>query len=343
MDRKLNIIILAVLMACLRGNGQTLAPVKILSVETGPIEQTVQGYGTIEPLPEKNIAVTADSPMRILDILVKPGEQVSKGQMVVKLQRDHSLDVAVSKAHISLQKDSIDYHRAITLYDSGVIPKVKLENARNSYQLSKADYELQRKQLDYALQNSELRSPIQGVVTSVSGAVGQIADPANPILRIVNLYRMIAIIGIEIEDIGKIREGQPARITIPNLPDSPPFHGIVSKLNREIDPATQLINIWVEINNPDSLLQPGMFAEARIVVDQAKHALVVPRTAVLKDSAGPYLYIVSDSIAQKIQVRTGIENDSLVQILHGLKKGEQVVYQGNYELEDSMKVRIIRQ
>jgi RND family efflux transporter MFP subunit len=320
--------------------GQTIAPVKVKNARITSIFTTVQGYGTIEPLPEDNIPLTADAPMRILEINVKPGEPVKKGELVVKMQRDHSLDVAVNKAKISMQKDSIDYKRAITLYDSGVIPRVKLENAKNDFEISQADYELQKKQLDYSIQNSELRSPISGVVTSVNGEVGQISDPTAPILRIVNLQHMIAIIGIEIEDISKIRVGQSVNVTIPNLPNSPVFKGKVSKLNREIDPATQLINVWVSLNNSDEFLQPGMFAEAGIIVKQDSTALTIPRSAVLSDSKGSYVFVVRDDTAHKIRIKTGIQNDSLVQVLKGMKKGEPVVYQGNYELEDSMEVKV---
>jgi membrane fusion protein, multidrug efflux system len=340
MGRKLMMVSVLIFLFCDLTLGQTVAPVKVKAARITSIFATVQGYGTIEPLPEDNIPLTVVSPMRILEITVKPGEEVKKGELVVKLQRDHSLDAAVDKAKISMEKDSIDYNRAITLYDSGVIPRVKLEDAKNDFDISRADYDLQKKQLDYAIQNSELRSPINGVVTSVNGEVGQIADPAAPILRIVNLQHMIAIIGTEIEEISKIRVGQSVNVTIPNLPNSPVFKGKVSKLNREIDPATQLINVWVSLNNQDEFLQPGMFAEAGIIVKQDSSALTIPRSAVLSDSKGAFVFVIRDSTAHKIRIKTGIQNDSLVQVLQGMNKGEPVVYQGNYELEDSMKVKV---
>ncbi len=343
MGRKLTAVTGWILLFHLISFGQIIAPVKVENARVVLIFATVQGYGTIEPLPEDNIPLTADAPMRIIEILVKPGDQVKKGELVVRLQRDHSLDVAVSKAKISMQKDSLDYKRAVTLFDSGVIPRVKLDNMKNDYDISRADYELQKKQLDYAVQNSELRSPINGIVTSINGVVGQITDLTQPILRIVNLQEMMAIIGIEIEDIAQIRIDQKVDITIPNLPDSPVFKGTVSKLNHEIDPATQLIHIWIRIKNPTEFLQPGMFAEAKIIVKEDLKALTVPKSAVLEDLEGPYIFIVRDNTVYKTQVKTGVENDSLVQILRGLQKGETVVYQGNYELEDSMKVRIEKQ
>ena len=83
-----------------------------------------------------------------------------------------------------------------------------------------------------------------------------------------------------------------------------------------------------------------MFAEAKIIVQKELDALTVPKSAVLEDADGPYIFTIRDSTAYKTRVQTGIQNDSLIQIIKGLQKGEPVVYQGNYELEDSMKVRI---
>lgn len=339
MDRKL-IFACALLLMGGAAFAQTIAPVKTVPAKIQSISEVVEGNGIIDPLPEDNIPISADSPMRILEILVKPGDQVTKGQLVVKLQRDHSVEVEVQKARIAMEKDSLDYDRAKTLYDKGVYPKVRLENAKSAYELSLANYQLQQNNLAYAIQNSELKSPINGVVTSVNGAVGEIADPAQPILRIVNLNHMIAIIGIETEDINKVKEGQPADISIPNLLDDRTFEGVVSKLNREIDPATQLIHIWIQLQNPQQLLQPGMFAEARVVVQRDSTALVVPKSAVLKDNEGSYVYVIQTDTAKKVHVKTGISNDTLIQILSGIKRGEPVVYEGNYELIDNMKVSV---
>lgn len=319
---------------------QTIAPVQTIEVKPGPIAQTIEGHGVIKPFPKDDARLSALSPMRVDSIYAKPGDMVHKGQRIIKLQRDRSPDMALQKSKIALQQGEMNLKRAQKLFTNGVIARVKLEQAQTEYRLAKADYELQKRSLNYAIENSVLRSPISGVVSSVNGVVGQVADPSQVLVHIVNLQHVIADIGVETEDIEKVKLGQRTQISIPNLSDGHLFNGMVIKQNKEIEPATQLVHIWIDLNNPRQVLQPGMFATAKIFVNEQSHALVIPRSAVLSDHEGYFVFIVEKNIAHKTKIKPGIINDNQVQVLQGLQAGQMVVYLGNYELEDGMKVRI---
>ncbi|NIA30689.1 MAG: efflux RND transporter periplasmic adaptor subunit [Actinobacteria bacterium] len=340
MARVRNILFFSLIGICSLSYSQVIAPVKVVPARVQVISEVVEGHGAIQPYPQNDVRISPVYPMRIEAIPVKPGEGVQKGQLVVKLQRDQSIDVAVEKARVSLEQAKLNLQRAKKLFENGVIPGVKYEQAQTEYHLAKADYEIQQRSLDYAKQNSNIRSPIDGYVSNVEGAVGQIADPSQEILRIVNIKKLIARIGIEIEDIGKIKAEQTADITIPNLPDQRNFAGKVVRINKEIDPATQLVHIWIDLSNQDGILQPGMFAEARIIVKNIRNSLVVPRSAILKDKNGFYVFIIDKQKAKKVHVETGFQNDKAVQIIKGIQKGDQLVYLGNYELKEGMQVSI---
>ncbi len=332
--------IIVVMTISLPLTAQTVAPVKVTNVKQGSIAETVEGHGIVKPFPKDDARLSALSPMRIDTIIVKPGDLVKKGQRIVKLQRDQSPDMALQKAGIALKQAEMNLKRAKKLFHNGVIARVKLERIQTEYHLAQADYELQKRSLNYAVENSVLRSPISGVVSSVNGVVGQVADPSQVLVHIVNLQRAIADIGVETEDIEKIHVGQKALISIPNLSTGNQFNGRVIKQNREIDPATQLTHIWIELSNPRQVLQPGMFVVAKIFVKEQTQALVVPRSAVLSDHDGYYTFIVDKDMAHKVKIKPGIITDKQVQILEGLQTGQKVVHLGNYELEDGMKVRI---
>jgi len=319
---------------------QVVAPVRVERVRIKPISERIEGHGIIQPYPQDDVKISPVSPIRINSILVKPGETIHKGQVVVRFQRDMAIDVAVKRAKIAFQQAKLNRDRAKILFENGVIPRVKYEQAQTEFKLAKADLEIKEQSLNYAISNSDVRSPIDGIVSSVNGAVGQIADPAQVVVRIVNIKKLIAIIGIETEDIEKIHGGEKANISIPNLHDPNVFKGRVIKLNKEIDPSTQLVHIWISVKNPRRLLQPGMFAVADIFVKTVRNALVVPVSAVLKDASGSYVFVAENKSAHKVYVKTGIQSDHYVQIIKGVKKGQQVVYLGNYELKDGMRVAV---
>jgi RND family efflux transporter MFP subunit len=331
------VIVLGLLAA---SSAQVVAPVKVVRAMIQPVSKIVEGHGIIEPYVQGDALISSTMPLRVEAILIKPGDHVRSGDLLVKLQRDRSADMEVEKARISMEQAKTNLDRSTNLYEHGVIAKVSQEQAQTEYNLAKADYELKQNALEYTLTNSEIRSPIDGYVSSVSGLVGQIADPAQPILRVVNMSEVDAVIGIEIEDAGKIRIGQAAEISIPNLPEGNIFKGWVVRSNMAIDTATQLIHIWVQIDNRKKELKPGLFADGKIYTGTDPSALTVPASAVLKDSGGSYVFSVEDGFARQVHVQTGIETDSLVQVTAGLKAGQEIVYLGNYELEDSMRVEI---
>lgn len=338
---KIRLIIGFLLICGIRGVfAQTTAPVWVKQVKEMDISEKIEGHGVIQPYPQNDIKISPISPMRVLSILVKPGEVVHKGELIVQFQRDQAIDVAVTKAKIAFQQAKLNRDRAKVLFENGVIPRVKYEQAQTEFELAKADLEIKKRSLNYAISNSDVKSPIDGIVSSVSGAVGQIADPTQVIVRIVSIKKLIAIIGVEIEDIEKIHGGERALISIPNLSSNNEFWGRVIKLNKEIDPSTQLVHIWISLENPEGILQPGMFAVANIFVKLAHQALVVPLSAVLKDASGKYVFVIEGDKAHKIYVKTGIQGDRAIQILSGVKKGQQVVFLGNYELEDGMQVAV---
>jgi membrane fusion protein, multidrug efflux system len=116
--------------------------------------------------------------------------------------------------------------------------------------------------------------------------------------------------------------------------------GEVLKMNREIDSATQLVQVWIHLDNPSGRLQPGSFVVGHIVVHTDSNALVVPASAVLKDDTGPYVFVIESDIARKVPVKTGIEANGRVEILTGVQADQEVAWQGNYELEEGMKVKV---
>lgn len=339
MDRRIIILFITISLYSVI-SAQTIAPVKVLKAEAGEISEIVEGHGIIKPLPLNDIKISAISPMRIESILVKPGDFVKKGQIVIKLQRDHSIELAVKKSKINLEYVKANYKRTKNLYENGVVAKAQLESAKTDFDLAKSEYDLQKQSFEYAVANSEIRSPITGVVSSINGTIGQIADPALDLIHIVNMDKTIASIGIESEDLSKIKIGQKAQITIPNVTDGKIFDGVVIRQNREIDPATQLVHIWIQIKNQSQILHPGMFAEANIFAKTDKNIISLPHSAVLNDNGGDYVFVVKNNIAKKKYVKTGIKGTDNVEINFGINVGDTVVYLGNYELEDGMGIKI---
>jgi RND family efflux transporter MFP subunit len=117
--------------------------------------------------------------------------------------------------------------------------------------------------------------------------------------------------------------------------------GKVILVSPALDPNSTTVEVWVQAANKDQALKAGASAKASIVAKTVPNALVVPAAALLTDEEGKKSVMVvgSDSVAHKREVETGIQTPDSVQIVSGLKPGEQVVSTGAYGLPDNTKVK----
>jgi RND family efflux transporter MFP subunit len=130
-------------------------------------------------------------------------------------------------------------------------------------------------------------------------------------------------------------------VRIPSVGDMP-FTGTIKEISPAADLRTGLFGLQVLIQNPDGVIKPGMFAEADLVKASKNNALYIPSAAVLSKNGESYVYIVVDGKAIYREVTTGIVGDGIVEIINGVKEGEEVIVRGQHYLNDGETVRVVR-
>ncbi len=190
------------------------------------------------------------------------------------------------------------------------------------------------------LSYTEIRSPIEGVVTDRPLYPGEMASTSAPLLTVMNVSQVIAKAHIPESDAALLRKGDKATITAPGL--EKPLAGQVTVVSPALDANSTTVEIWVQAANPGQQLRPGMSAQLAITAHTVHDALVVPNNALLNASgdSAQVMVVDSQSVAQSRDVKLGIQTPQETQVVSGLKAGEQVVTQGAYGLPDKTKVRI---
>ena len=213
----------------------------------------------------------------------------------------------------------------------------KAEIARAQAQAAQAQAALDRAEED--LRNSTIVSPMNGLVLSRDVEVG---DAVSSILVLGSQATLVMTLGdvsdvyvlgkVDQADIGRIHLGQSARITVESFKDRR-FAGEVIKispLGEEKDNVTTF-EVRVSIRNPQGLLKANMSANAELVLEERKDALLVPESSVLYDAKRNATVETPDPAAPKgrrtVPVKIGISNGVRAQILEGLKEGQQVILQ----------------
>jgi HlyD family secretion protein len=211
-----------------------------------------------------------------------------------------------------------------------------LQSAEGQLAAAKGRYLAAQAQLNY----SEIRSPIDGVVTDRPLYPGEMAAAGAPLMTIMNLARVVARTHIPGAQAALIKRGDSATIQVPGEAGSD-VTGKVTVVSPALDPNSTTAQVWVEAPNPRKELKVGSTVQVTMVVETIPNALVVPLSAVLTgaDGTSSVMVISPDGHAHQTTVETGVRQGNDIQITSGLKAGEKVVTEGAYGLPDGTKVK----
>jgi HlyD family secretion protein len=277
------------------------------------------------------------------------------------------LDAAVAKSSLDAQQKVYDSRK--NLFDQGALPRRDFDSAEVALAQARNLYEIAQRQLDdlkrigqeqslksangqlgaakgkflgaqAQLSYSEIRSPIDGVITDRPLYPGELATANVPLLTVMNNSKLIAKAHISQAEAALLKTNDSATIAVPGLEE--PVKARVSLVSPAVDPGSTTIEIWFEITKPDSALRPGMTVDAAAVAKTSKDALVIPASAVFKNADGAEYVLLagSDGRAHQQAVKTAIRNADSVQITEGLKEGDSIIASGGYGVPDKTQIKI---
>jgi HlyD family secretion protein len=205
----------------------------------------------------------------------------------------------------------------------------QLSSARGKYQGAEA-------QLSY----SEIRSPLDGVVTDRPLYPGEMAASGTPLMTVMDISRVTARAHVPQSDAAELKVGDKATIDVPG--EDKPVEGRVVLVSPALDANSTTVEVWVQAKNSDRSLKPGTSVRVSMVSQVVPDALVVPSASVLTgaDGATTVMLIGSDEHAHQQAVKVGIRQNDEVQIVEGLKEGQRIVTEGAYGLPDNTKVSV---
>ncbi|HEY4960931.1 MAG TPA: efflux RND transporter periplasmic adaptor subunit [Terriglobales bacterium] len=185
---------------------------------------------------------------------------------------------------------------------------------------------------------SEVRSPIDGVVTDRPTYEGETPAPGTPLMTIMDTSSVIARTHIPQDQAVQLKPGDAATI---HAPGDIEVTGKVMLVSPALDPNSTTVEVWIEAPNSDGRLRPGTTVTVEMLARTVEDAIVVPAAALLKTPEGAStVMIVKDGHAEQVSVETGIREEDRVQVTKGLAGGETVIVRGSYGLPDKTKVKI---
>ena len=338
---RISVLTAAAIAAVSCGNGkkqESAAAVQEQAVETAPlvtvvtvskqdVPQTSVYTSSVEPYAKNNIA--PQTSMRISKINVEVGDFVRAGQILAEMDR-----LQLQQAELQMKNNETEYNRLKGLYDAGGLSKSDLDAIELSYKVSKTSY-------DNLLQNTILRSPINGVVTARNYDKGDMFSMGQPIYTVEQIAPVKLLVGISESDYSNVKKGNEVSITVDAFPGKT-FTGKINRIYPTINENTHTFNVEVIVPNKDNVLRPGMYARVTVQFG-VNNSVVVPDTAIVKQtgSGERFVYVLNaDGTVTYQNVKLGRRIGSMYEILSGIEDGARVVTEGQVRLKDGIKVTV---
>lgn len=288
--------------------------------------------------------------------------------LVPESVRQAKLNVKQTLATLKLDQQIVNSRQR--LYNQGAIPGRELDTAKAALVQAQASYDL-AVQHDNAvekvghaaalksaqgalesakgkylgaeaqLQYSEIRSPINGVVTNRPLYAGETVVAGTPLLTVMDTGQLIAKVHLTQAQAQQLSVGAPASVRFPGL--DTPVVGKLTLISPAVDPGSTTVEVWVAIDNRDGRFKPGDSVHVSITGQRVSGALLVPVEALVANPAGgkAVMVIGPDHVAHLKPVTVGIEDSGMAQILSGISAGDQVVTAGAYALGDGTPVKVV--
>jgi HlyD family secretion protein len=239
------------------------------------------------------------------------------------------VDITQARNQSAIAKQHLDALMATGKQQELVAAEGQLESAKGKYLGAQA-------QLSY----SEIRSPINGVITDRPLYPGEMAAAGTPLLTVMDVSSVIAKAHIPQDDAAALKVGDAGIMTVPGIDE--PIMGKVTVVSPALDPSSTTVEVWLEAKNPKHELKPGTSVQLTLTAQTVKDALVVPVSSVITTADGTSAVMLagSDGRAHQKTVKIGIRNGDDVQILDGVNDGDKVVATGAYGLPDKTKIKI---
>jgi membrane fusion protein (multidrug efflux system) len=326
-------------------------------------------------LAENRVEVTTKTSGTCVELHAEAGETVQEGAVLAVLTQPEILQ-ALSAAEIIVPHRKVEYERALKGLSLGLNSQAELDAARASYEQAKSTVEQQRVQVD----NLTIKAPISGVITARNILVGQLIPAGHSAFSMVDPQSYILMITPPEQELPRLRPGQVAQVNIDAL-GGKEYEARVRRINPAVDSVTGTVDVVLDFDaETRGQLMDAAFARVRLVMETHDDALLVPKDSIVEENARKYLFLVrkpeaastpaadaaaaadappaaetpgaaapaavSDttslaSVAERVEVRAGLEDKDHVEILSGLTDQDLVVTVGQHNLKSGSKVDVM--
>ncbi|MFZ6657155.1 efflux RND transporter periplasmic adaptor subunit [Undibacterium sp. TJN19] len=325
-----------------------LSAVDVANAETRQISSQLALSGALAP--ETQVTVRSKVIAEVAEAPVQEGIAVHKGQIIARftaadlharlITQEAMVDEAQAKLALA-KKNRISNE---TLLKQNYISQNAFDTTHNGLELAQASLKSalsQKEVAQLALADTQIRSPIDGVVSKRHVQPGEKVSPDTALYSIVNLSHLTLEAQVPASEIPRVKAGQTVLFRVDGF-GAREFQGKVARINPAVEAGSRSMIVYIAVDNPDTSLKVGMFAKGNLVLEKTASSAVVPLSAVRQVNGADVVYQVVNEQVKIQPVKLGLrsEDEGLAQIVQGLEPGALVIVSRLDTVKAGSKVRL---
>ncbi|MBE0566524.1 MAG: efflux RND transporter periplasmic adaptor subunit [Krumholzibacteria bacterium] len=306
-------------------------PVELARVDARGIAAYYRAASVLEA--DRLVELPARTVGRVRTLAVEEGDWVAKGDVLAELENDRER-IQLRKAELTLADKERQLERSRQMLAEELISQQEHDDQESAWKLAEAERDLAA----IALEETRIRAPFGGQVTERRIVEGQQVNVGDPALTLGDFTPLRVRVHLPEAVARKVEAGQ--RVLIAPETAGPDREAVVERVSPVVDPATSTVRLTLLVEE-DQDLRVGGFCKVRITTDRRQDALAIPKLALVEEGALRSVFVAAADTVRKVEIRTGLYDESHVEVLEGVFAGDHVVTMGQGGLRTGTRIDVL--
>ncbi|RLD86443.1 MAG: efflux RND transporter periplasmic adaptor subunit [Bacteroidetes bacterium] len=310
--------------------------VSIISPKKSDFKHYIEIQGVVKA--DKNIEIRPEIGGTIKNILVKEGQRVKKGQVLIQLD-DSSIQDNIAELNTQLNLAKTTFERQQRLWDQKI-------GSEMQYLQAKTQFESLKKSKNTIINQAakmQIKAPFSGIIDEIFPKRGELASPQLSVIRLVNLDKIYLEADVTETFLPYIKKGNEALINFPSILTE--MKSEIAQVGNVINPNNRSFKTKIKIDNKNNLIKPNLLADIKIK-DFEENGIIIPSSLIQKGKDGNnFVYVINKNdgdfkaLKKYIKVSKEYKQESL--IIDGLKLNDSLINKGSRIVKDGESVKIM--
>lgn len=307
-------------------------PVELARVEARGIAAYYRAASVVEA--DRMVDLVSRTLGRVHRVAAEEGDWVESGAIVAELENERE-KIQLRKAELTLADKQRELERNERMLEEQLISRQDFDVVRSAWQLAEAERDLAA----IALEETRVRAPFAGQITRRLVVPGQQIAAQQAVFSLADFSPLRVRVHLPEQVAAKVRPGQRVLVS-PETVDEP-LEAEVERISPVVDPATSTVRLTLQLDGDQPAARVGGFVKVRITTDRRQDALSIPKLALVEEGALRSVFVAEADTARKVEVRTGLYDETHIEVVEGLFDGDHVVTMGQGGLRTGSPIRAL--